>query len=370
MAPYGCGACQAALPCVLCDSRCHRPATHADDRQRRTLTASIPISSTCSTRTTSTSGATAQDEPTRNWSAATLFQGRARQIAGAAGPARAGRPRSSSALGRRVPREEFSCWAAAAIPDRLPDGRLSSCRTACRPAWRHSSRSAGPTANIKFERYRRANPQRAVHLRLPAQARCRRSRATESGDDLGARSDQHARQRPVARSVGAGGGRSRPPYGARHRVVIGDDLLKERLSAIHAVGRAASVAPRLVDVDGAMPSHPKVTLVGKGVCFDSGGLDIKPGASMLLMKKDMGGAAVALAPGADSSWMPKLPGPFATAVCRRSRTPIAANAYRPGDVLGNAQGLDRRDRQHRCRGTSRHPLRRARARRRRVIRTC
>src|SRR5678816_4738173 len=69
-------------------------------------------------------------------------------------------------------------------------------------------------------------------------------------------------------------------YGARHRVVIGDDLLKERFSAIHAVGRAASVEPRLVDIEWGDPSHPKVSLVGKGVCFDSGGLDIKPGASM------------------------------------------------------------------------------------------
>ena len=63
---------------------------------------------------------------------------------------------------------------------------------------------------------------------------------------------------------------------------------------IHAVGRASARAPRLIDITWGDPAHPKVTLVGKGVCFDTGGLDIKPSAGMLLMKKDMGGAAAAL----------------------------------------------------------------------------
>ena len=80
------------------------------------------------------------------------------------------------------------------------------------------------------------------------------------------------------------------------RQVMGEALLRERFPAVHAVGRASPVAPRLVDLEwGNASSHPKVTLVGKGVCFDTGGLDIKPGASMLLMKKDMGGAACDLA---------------------------------------------------------------------------
>ena len=65
-------------------------------------------------------------------------------------------------------------------------------------------------------------------------------------------------------------------YDARHRVVIGDELLKMRFPAVHAVGRAAAVAPRVFDFEWGDPSHPRVTLVGKGVCFDTGGLDIKP----------------------------------------------------------------------------------------------
>jgi leucyl aminopeptidase len=75
------------------------------------------------------------------------------------------------------------------------------------------------------------------------------------------------------------------------RVILGEDLLKENYPAVHAVGRASEREPRLIDIQWGEESAKKVTLVGKGVCFDSGGLDIKPAANMKLMKKDMGGAA-------------------------------------------------------------------------------
>ncbi len=84
-------------------------------------------------------------------------------------------------------------------------------------------------------------------------------------------------------------------YGAQASCVTGDDLLKENFPLIHAVGRASSRAPRLIDLRWGDAKHPKVTLVGKGVCFDTGGLDIKPDSAMLIMKKDMGGAANVLA---------------------------------------------------------------------------
>jgi leucyl aminopeptidase len=84
-------------------------------------------------------------------------------------------------------------------------------------------------------------------------------------------------------------------HGAAVESVAGDDLLKRNFPLIHAVGRASARAPRLIDLSWGDPSHPKVTLVGKGVCFDTGGLDIKPESGMLNMKKDMGGAATMLA---------------------------------------------------------------------------
>ena len=84
-------------------------------------------------------------------------------------------------------------------------------------------------------------------------------------------------------------------HGAEVSAIVGDDLLTENFPLIHAVGRAAAKPPRLIDLQWGEASHPRVTLVGKGVCFDTGGLDIKSDASMLNMKKDMGGAATALA---------------------------------------------------------------------------
>src|SRR5436305_8452936 len=80
-------------------------------------------------------------------------------------------------------------------------------------------------------------------------------------------------------------------HGAELRVIIGDDLIAENFPLIHAVGRAAARPPRLIDLTWGDSKGPKVTLIGKGVCFDTGGLDIKPEAGMLNMKKDMGGAA-------------------------------------------------------------------------------
>ena len=82
---------------------------------------------------------------------------------------------------------------------------------------------------------------------------------------------------------------------AKVKVIVGDDLLKQNYPMVHAVGRASTRAPRLIDLAWGKESDPKVTLVGKGVCFDTGGLDLKPAAGMLNMKKDMGGAATVLA---------------------------------------------------------------------------
>jgi hypothetical protein len=83
-------------------------------------------------------------------------------------------------------------------------------------------------------------------------------------------------------------------HGAACDEIVGDDLIARNYPAVHAVGQASARAPRLIDLARGDPGAPKVTLVGKGVCFDSGGLDIKPADAMLTMKKDMGGAAIML----------------------------------------------------------------------------
>src|SRR3546814_13419289 len=84
------------------------------------------------------------------------------------------------------------------------------------------------------------------------------------------------------------------PYTTLFRSIVGDELLEQNFPSIHAVGRASHRAPRLIRLDWGDDAHEHVVLVGKGVCFDTGGLDIKGADGMRNMKKDMGGAAHAL----------------------------------------------------------------------------
>jgi leucyl aminopeptidase len=120
-------------------------------------------------------------------------------------------------------------------------------------------------------------------------------------------------------------------------VTKGDALLKKNFPMIHAVGRAGSEQPRLIDLEWGKKDAPKVTLVGKGVCFDTGGLDIKPSSSMLLMKKDMGGAANVLAL-ASMIMDAKLPVRLRVLIPAVENA-ISANAFRPSDVLTSRKGL-------------------------------
>jgi leucyl aminopeptidase len=126
-------------------------------------------------------------------------------------------------------------------------------------------------------------------------------------------------------------------FGATIRMIVGDDLLRENFPLVHAVGRASARAPRLIDLTWGDAKHPKVTLVGKGVCFDTGGLDIKSDAGMLLMKKDMGGAASALGL-AQMIMDAKLPVRLRLIIPAVENS-ISGNAFRPGDVLKSRKGL-------------------------------
>ena len=126
-------------------------------------------------------------------------------------------------------------------------------------------------------------------------------------------------------------------FGATLDVIVGQELLDRNYPAIHAVGRASPREPRLIDLRWGNPDHPKVTLVGKGVCFDTGGLDIKPSSGMLAMKKDMGGAAHALALGR-MVMMAGLPVRLRVLVPAVENV-IAGNAFKPLDVLRTRKGL-------------------------------
>lgn len=118
---------------------------------------------------------------------------------------------------------------------------------------------------------------------------------------------------------------------------IGDELLTHDYPATHAVGRAAATPPRMLSMTWGDESHPKVTLIGKGVCFDSGGLDLKSSPNMRLMKKDMGGAAQVI--GLASLLMERRVPIRLQVLIPAVENAIGAEAYRPGDILTMRNGL-------------------------------
>ncbi|MDQ0512434.1 leucyl aminopeptidase family protein [Ancylobacter amanitiformis] len=126
-------------------------------------------------------------------------------------------------------------------------------------------------------------------------------------------------------------------FEAQVNVTTGEDLLAANFPLIHAVGRASPRAPRLIDLSWGAPDAPKVTLVGKGVAFDTGGLDIKPPSGMLLMKKDMGGAANAL--GLALLIMARALPVRLRLIIPAVENAIAGNAFRPGDIFPSRKGL-------------------------------
>ncbi|ABD89255.1 leucyl aminopeptidase family protein [Rhodopseudomonas palustris] len=125
-------------------------------------------------------------------------------------------------------------------------------------------------------------------------------------------------------------------FGASFSCTVGDDLLAQNFPLIHAVGKASDRAPRLIDFSWGDAAHPKVTLVGKGVCFDSGGLDLKPSSGMLIMKKDMGGAANVLALALlimDAKLKVRL-----RVLIPAVENAVAGNAMRPLDIYPSRKG--------------------------------
>ncbi len=126
-------------------------------------------------------------------------------------------------------------------------------------------------------------------------------------------------------------------FGARARILVGDELQLHDYPLVHAVGAASPRLPRLVDFRWGEKQAPRVTLVGKGVCFDTGGLDLKPSAGMLLMKKDMGGAACVLGL---AHMLMSLGAPIQLRVLIPAvENSIGGRAYRPGDILRTRKGL-------------------------------
>jgi len=126
-------------------------------------------------------------------------------------------------------------------------------------------------------------------------------------------------------------------FNADVSAIIGEDLLEQNYPMIHAVGRAAHEAPRLVEIEWGDPSHPRLAIIGKGITFDTGGVNMKSATGARLMKKDMGGAAHALAL-SHMIMATNLPVRL-HCLLAIAENAVSANAYRPGDILPSRLGL-------------------------------
>ena len=226
-------------------------------------------------------------------------------------------------------------WDWASLPEKLPPAvyRIAPALPADEAA---DAAFGWALATYRFNRYR-TQPQRFATLLWPEA--CNRAAVQSAAEatflvrDLINTPASDMGPAELVAAVEAEGQR----FAARCTVIKGDELLARNYPAIHAVGRASTRAPRLVDLVWGDDAWPRVTLVGKGVCFDSGGLDIKPSSAMKLMKKDMGGAAIMLGLG-------RMVMAAGLKVRLRLLIPavensISGNAMRPLDVVATRRGL-------------------------------
>jgi leucyl aminopeptidase len=276
-----------------------------------------------------------QDEAARNWLAASRFRAERDQLTlvpGADGQVRA----AAWGLGALASLEQLEPWHVAGLGDRLPAGHWRITNALGRPA-AEAAAFGWAYGLYRYERYR-SSPRAASSAKLvpPSEADLahvtRAVAATSLARDL--------INTPAAdldpEQLAAAAAHVADACSATCNVISGA-ALAAGYPAINAVGRAAACAPRLIDLRWGEPTWPAVTLVGKGVCFDSGGLDLKTSSGMLLMKKDMGGAACALA-------LAQMVMQAELEVRLRVLIPavenaVAGNAYHPGDVLRTRKGL-------------------------------
>lgn len=229
-----------------------------------------------------------------------------------------------------------SLWDAAACAERLPAGNYALAKEL--PAAAATQFALGWLLGCyRFSRYR-SQPKPATAACLVAPAGCDAAYARAAAAAIGWSRDlvnTPANALGPAELAAAAAGLAHE-FGGQYIVCEGDALRRE-YPLVHAVGQASARAPRLIDCRWPRAGAPRVTLVGKGVCFDSGGLDLKPSAGMLLMKKDMGGAACALG-------LARLLLVMRAPVQLRVIIPAVENsvgdaAYRPGDVWTSRKGL-------------------------------
>jgi leucyl aminopeptidase len=239
-------------------------------------------------------------------------------------------------LGELASLELLRWWHVAGLPDKLPVGRYHFA-DALPDSVRYQSELGWRLGEYRYLRYRAA----------PSSAR---AQLDSLGNEASKRAKRHAVACSLTRDLINTPANDLGPaeleavmqdlalrHGAMFRSIVGDELLTANFPLVHAVGRASDRAPRLLELRWGSEDHPRITLVGKGVCFDSGGLDLKPAAAMLLMKKDMGGAAVAL--GLAQALMQRGAPLRLRVLLPAVENAVGSNAFRPGDVLRSRRGL-------------------------------
>ena len=230
-----------------------------------------------------------------------------------------------------------SLWSWAALAAKLPAG-VYAIASPVDGAAATEAALGWALGSYAYERYKVAGPVRDLPLlRVPRSVDAERVRrtveATFLARDLINRPANDLGPSQLAQAAAELGSK----HGASVTLTVGADLLAKNFPAIYAVGAAALDPPCLIDLVWGDPAHPKLTLVGKGVCFDSGGLNVKGLEGMRLMKKDMGGAAVVL--GLASMVMEASLPVRLRVLIPAVENAISANSYRPGDVVATRKGL-------------------------------
>jgi leucyl aminopeptidase len=226
-------------------------------------------------------------------------------------------------------------FALAALPKALPEGQYHlSAEGLAIPA--EQAAMSWELGAYQFDLYKPRSRPAAVLLLAPgaeAERGLALATAISATRDLVNTPAEHMGPEELAQAAAL----VAKQHGAKFKQIVGDALLKQNFPAIHAVGRAATRAPRLIELNWGSAKHPLVSLVGKGVCFDTGGLDLKSAEGMRQMKKDMGGAANALGLAALIMAL-KLPVRLQVLIPAVENA-VAGNAYRPGDVIKTRKGL-------------------------------
>ena len=230
-------------------------------------------------------------------------------------------------------------WALAALPAELPPGlyRLGFDAEALFGAEAGSRLALGwALGAYRYDRYRK--PERApAELTWPATADRRTVTALAEGITLARDLINTPTEEMGPAHLADAATALATRHGAAIEIVVGDALLERNYPMIHAVGRASSRPPRLIDLRWGDPAAPRLTLVGKGVCFDSGGLDLKPSGAMKLMKKDMGGAATVL--GLAHAVMASGLNVRLRVLVPAVENAVSGSAFRPLDVFRTRKGL-------------------------------